>query len=120
MKFLLDMGLSQSTTVFLRGLGHDALHLRDEGLQKLDDKDIITKARAENRVILTHDLDFGRIIALSGANLPSVVTFRLDNMRPANVNYYLNMVLELYAQELESGVLVSVNEDALRARTLPV
>ncbi|MGH2593313.1 MAG: hypothetical protein ACRDGG_07350 [Anaerolineae bacterium] len=33
MKFLLDMGLARSTATFLRGRGHDAIHLRHEGLQ---------------------------------------------------------------------------------------
>jgi hypothetical protein len=65
MKFLADMGLARSTVAFLRAQGHDAVHLRDQGLQRLEDEEIIEKARAEGRVILTHDLDFGRIIAVS-------------------------------------------------------
>jgi len=77
MKFLADMGLARSTVAFLRAQGYDAVHLRDEGLQRLDDDRIIEKARAEGRVIPTHDLDFSRIIALSQARLPSVITFRL-------------------------------------------
>ncbi|MEM7124697.1 MAG: DUF5615 family PIN-like protein [Chloroflexota bacterium] len=120
MNFLLDMGLAQSTAIFLKELGHDAVHLRDEGLQQMQDEDIIAKAQAENRVILTHDLDFGRIVALSGSTIPSVVTFRLENMRPVNVNYYLAAVLEVYSKELESGVMISVNEESIRARSLPV
>jgi predicted nuclease of predicted toxin-antitoxin system len=59
------MGLARSTAHHLRQQGHDAVHLRDQGLQRLADEEIITKANAEDRVILTHDLDFGRIIALS-------------------------------------------------------
>jgi predicted nuclease of predicted toxin-antitoxin system len=69
MKFLADMGLARSTVAFLRAQGHDAVHLRDQGLQRLEDEEIIEKARAEGRVILTHDLDFGRIIAVR--RLPS-------------------------------------------------
>ena len=85
MKFLLDMGLAQSTAVFLRSQGYNSLHLRDQGLQRLPDDEIIKKARQEDRIILTHDLDFGRLIALSQMQLPSVVTFRLDIMEPARV-----------------------------------
>lgn len=58
MKFLADMGLARSTVVFLRAQGYDAIHLQDEGLQRLGDDQIIEKALAEGRVILTHDLDF--------------------------------------------------------------
>ena len=35
MKFLADMGVSMSTVQTLRDAGHDAVHLRDEGLHRL-------------------------------------------------------------------------------------
>ncbi len=40
MKFLIDMGLAWSAAAFLRDRGHDAIHLRDEGLQRLHDSEI--------------------------------------------------------------------------------
>jgi predicted nuclease of predicted toxin-antitoxin system len=58
MKFLLDMGLARSTAEHLRQGGHDAVHLREQGLQRLPDQDIVDKAVREGRIILTHDLDF--------------------------------------------------------------
>jgi len=114
------MGLARSTVAFLCAQGHDAVHLRDQGLQRLDDHDIIEKARAERRVILTHDLDFGRIIAVSGASIPSVITFRLGDMRPGQVNRYLTEVLTHFGKRLEAGALISVNERGIRARPLPI
>lgn len=120
MKFLADMGLARSTVAFLRAQGHDAVHLRDEGLQRLDDGEIVQKAVAEGRVILTHDLDFGRIVAVSGSTIPSVITFRLQNMRPPHVNHYLAEVLTRFAAQLEAGALVSVNEQGIRVRPLPI
>lgn len=120
MKFLADMGLARSTVAFLRAQGHDAVHLREQGLQQLEDDEIIGKARAEGRVILTHDLDFGRIIAVGRAGVPSVITFRLSDMRPAQVNRYLTEVLARFAERLEAGSLVSVSERGIRVRTLPI
>ena len=119
MRFLVDMGLARSTVSFLRHQGHDVVHLRDQGLQRLEDEGIIDKALQEARVILTHDLDFSRLVALSHANRPSVITFRLADMRPAFVNHYLAQVLERFAADLEAGALVSVNEQGIRARRLP-
>jgi predicted nuclease of predicted toxin-antitoxin system len=119
-KFLADMGLAHNTMVFLRSQGHDALHLRDQGLQRLSDNEIIEKARAENRIILTHDLDFGRIIALSGAQIPSVITFRLANMKPTAVNQHLSEILARFAPKLERGALISVSEWSVRVRSLPI
>ena len=46
MKFLADMGLARNTVAFLRARGHDAIHLRDEGLQRLGDDRIVEKALA--------------------------------------------------------------------------
>ncbi|MBI3960221.1 MAG: DUF5615 family PIN-like protein [Chloroflexi bacterium] len=120
MKFLLDMGLAGSTARFLRANGHDAIHLREQGLQRLVDEEIVSKAVGEDRIILTHDLDFGRIVALSGERLPSVLTFRLTDMRAENVNRYLVDVLARFPEELEIGALVSIQDDSVRLRRLPV
>ena len=120
MRFLLDMGLARSTADFLLKQGYDTVHLREQGLQRLDDRGIVAKARLEGRVILTHDLDFGRIVALSQSRLPSVITFRLSDMQPRQVNRYLAEVLNRFAEQLESGTLVSVNEQAIRVRALPI
>jgi predicted nuclease of predicted toxin-antitoxin system len=120
MKFLLDMGLSRRTAEFLRDHGHDAIHLRDQGLQRLSDERIVEKAIDERRVVLTHDLDFGRIVALSQGRLPSVITFRLTDMRTAEVNRRPKDVLSRFASTLEEGALISVTDNAVRIRRLPV
>ena len=120
MKLLLDMGLAQSTARLLRTQGHDAIHLREQGLQRLDDQLIVAKALREDRIIVTHDLDFGRIVALSGDRFPSVITFRLEDMRAQQVNRYLQDVLSRFAPELGTGALISVTEQAVRVRRLPV
>jgi predicted nuclease of predicted toxin-antitoxin system len=44
-------------------------------MDRASDDEILDKALKEHRVILTHDLDFGKLIAFSGKTLPSVVTF---------------------------------------------
>ncbi len=81
MRFLADMGVSQRVVRWLREAGHDATHLRDEGLHRLLDGDIFTKAAQEQRIILTWDLDFAEILALSGRHTVSPVVFRLMNTR---------------------------------------
>ena len=83
MKFLADMPISPRTVEFLRSLGHEAVRLTDLGMAKAADEEIIDYARRNNQVILTMDLDFGGLLALKGANKPSVITFRLENPEPA-------------------------------------
>ena len=120
MKFLADMGISPRTVAWLHSLGHDAIHLRDQGLERWPDSDILRKALEESRILLTHDLDFGELVAASGGSLPSVVIFRLRNMRPDAVHQALRQVLMRYSVELAQGVILSVSEGQVRLRVLPV
>lgn len=114
------MGLARSTARFLEAHGHDAVHLRSLGLGRMSDEEVVEKARSEGRVVLTHDLDYGRIIALSQGDIPSVVTFRLSDMRPAEVNRWLSMVIDRFRRDLQAGALVSVSDRGIRVRRLPI
>ena len=120
MKFLADMGISPASVANLRAQGFDAVHLHEKGLDQMDDRDILEKARVEGRVVLTHDLDFGDLLALSGDELPSVVIFRLKDMRSPSVNRYLAAILKQYSDLLEEGAIFSVNERRTRVRRLPI
>jgi len=120
MRFLADMGISPQSVVFLQGLGHDAVHLHTGGLDRLGDSSVLDKAREEGRILLTHDLDFGELVAASGARLPSIVVFRLRNMRPDRVNRHLERIASQYSELLEQGAIISVTEGQIRARILPV
>jgi predicted nuclease of predicted toxin-antitoxin system len=120
MKFLADMGISPHSVAFLRDLGFDAFHLHELGLDRLPDAEIVAKARLERYVVLTHDLDFSELLALSGATLPSVAIFRLQNMRPRSVNHYLKILVTEHQDALEQGAIFSVTEGHIRVRALPI
>ncbi len=120
MRFLADMGISPKVVDFLQHLGHPAAHLHQQGLQRLKDSQILEKARKEGCVVLTHDLDFGDLLAASGADLPSVIIFRLRNMRPETVNRYLLKIISQYPEALEHGAIITVTEGRVRMRALPL
>lgn len=120
MKFLADMGISPRVVVALRQQGHDAVHLQEQGLGRLLDPEILDNARAEERILLTHDLDFGELLAASGGILPSVIIFRLKDMRTPNVSLHLSSILEHQADALAKGAVVSVTERKARIRMLPI
>jgi len=120
MRFLADMGISPRTVAFLQHLGHEAVHLHAQGLDCMEDSAILDKAREEGRILLTHDLDFGALMAASGARLPSVVIFRLRNMRPDRVNRYLESIISQRKELLEQGAIISVTEGQIRVRVLPI
>ena len=120
MRFLADKGISPKTVAFLHVLGHDAVHLSDQGLERLPDQGIVEKARQEQRIVLVHDLGFGELVAGSGATLPSVITFRLRNMHPDRVNSALHSILSQHGEALEHGAMISVTEGQVRVRRLPL
>ncbi|BAQ64016.1 DUF5615 family PIN-like protein [Geminocystis sp. NIES-3709] len=120
MKFLGDMGVSQTVINTLRNYGYDAIHLRDEKLQKLSDENIIVKAKEERRIILTFDLDFGELLAFSGDSLPSVIIFRLEKANPDYVLSKLNPVLQECQNILENGAIITIKDKNYRVRYLPV
>jgi len=119
MRFLADMGLSPSTVAPLRQAGHDAVHLRDEGLQRLSDELIFEKARQEDRVVLTFDLDFAEIVARTCASLPSVILFRLRTARPDQVTALLFRVLPEIENRLSDGAVVTIEPAGYRWRPMP-
>jgi predicted nuclease of predicted toxin-antitoxin system len=120
MRFLADMGVSQKVVEWLRTNGHDAVHLRDEGLQRLPNGEIFQKADREQRIVLTFDLDFGEILAASAGQVVSVVLFRLRNTRADFVIQRLDDVLVQSSADLSQGAVVVVEDGRHRVRKLPI
>ncbi len=120
MRFLADVGVSLTTVKALRQEGHDAVHLREQGLQRLPDEEILGKARQENRIILTFDLDFADLLALGMAQSPSVMIFRLSNETPASVIPRMLSVIQERRKELEEGAIIMIEDSRYRLRRLPV
>ena len=75
------MGVDLRVVRRLRQQGHDAVHLRDEGLHRAPDEAIFAKALHEDRIVLTFDLDFGSLAALVRDQPARVILFRLHNAR---------------------------------------
>jgi predicted nuclease of predicted toxin-antitoxin system len=120
MRFLADAGVSPKTVEFLRQLGEEVSHVRDLGLERSLDSEIVERARADGSIIVTFDLDFGDILALGVLDKPSVIIFRLGDERSDSVNRLLATVINERSSDLESGVLILVEETRYRVRKLPI
>jgi predicted nuclease of predicted toxin-antitoxin system len=120
MRFLADAGISPKTVEFLRQRGDDAIHVRELAMQRADDRSVAEKARSDNRILLTFDLDFGAILALGVVDRPSTVIFRLADERADSVNRRLEAVLSEQAEALHSGALILVEDARYRIRRLPI
>jgi predicted nuclease of predicted toxin-antitoxin system len=120
MRFLADAGVSPRTVDFLCRNGHEAVHVRELGMQRAPDRLLVERARTEDQIILTFDLDFGEILALGVIARPSVIIFRLSDERADSVNQRLSGVLAEQTKALASGVLILVEDARYRTRRLPI
>lgn len=77
-------------------------------------------ARLQQQVLLTHDLDFGELLAASGAVKPSVVQLRIGNLRPELFIRPVERVLRQYEVDLGAGALVTVHPERARVTILPL
>ncbi|MDM8559613.1 DUF5615 family PIN-like protein [Candidatus Parabeggiatoa sp. HSG14] len=107
-----------TTVQKIRESEYDIIHLREEGLHKLPDFDILKKAKQENRVVLTFDLDFGDLT--NHQTLPSVIIFRLQNHKPMAVTLRLLTILIEHNEDLLQGAILIVQDNRYRVRRLPI
>ncbi|GFP33630.1 hypothetical protein HKBW3S42_01967 [Candidatus Hakubella thermalkaliphila] len=120
MRLSADIGISQTTVIWLNEQRFDAIHVRDSKMHRASDTEIIRKAKKEKRIVLTCDLDFGDIVSASGEKCPSVIILRLENETPSNVNSRLKQVLKESSEDLKKGAIISVEETRHRVRPLPL
>ncbi len=117
---LIDMNLSPRWAGYLRQAGHPASHWSTVGDSRDDDTTIMAWAAAHGHIIFTHDMDFGTSLALTHAQVPSVVQIRTRGALPERVGPLLLAVLRRYETELTAGALVVVDETKRRVRVLPL
>ncbi len=120
MKLLIDMNLSPEWVEALAAEGVDAIHWSKIGANTAPDKELMAWAKSSGHIVLTHDLDFGAILAATGADAPSVVQLRFQDLAPEHARQIVVNILNDYRRELEQGALISVDEDRARVRILPL
>lgn len=114
------MGISQSVAVWLNSCGHDAVHLNDEKLYKLEDRLIFEKAVIENRVILTTDMDFGHLLAFNKSMKTSVIQFRTSVFTPFVIREKLELLFKDFSDQLDGYFIITIEDIRIRFRKLPI
>lgn len=119
-KVLLDQGIPYSTAQILKDAGWDVEHTVDIDMTRSTDLEIINYAKQEGRVCITLDSDFHTILAVNGMHGPSVVRIRKEGLRGEDMAKLLKQIWVQIDSHLETGSVVTVTEDAIRIRKLPV
>ena len=121
MKFLIDNNLSPLLAEGLKAAGHDAVHLRDLGMQAAPDPAVLQRARVDERVLVSADTDFGGLLSRSRATGPSVLLIRrLAGRRAAEQSAIILANLDQVADDLTAGAVVVIGDDWIRIRRLPM
>jgi len=120
MKILVDMNLSPQWVAVLQRHGWEAVHWSAVGDSRASDRTVMEWANAHGCVLLTHDLDFGAMLAAAQAQGPSVIQVRTPDVLPAHLEPLLVSILKAHAAALEGGVLIVVDEARARVRLLPL
>ena len=97
-----------------------AVHWSTIGDPRSEDTEIMDWARANNYVVFTHDLDFGTALALTGAESPSVIQARTQDVTPAHLEAPIIEILRNHQSLLETGALIVLDEGRSRVRILPL
>jgi predicted nuclease of predicted toxin-antitoxin system len=90
------------------------------GLATEDDSVILERARIDDRIVVTADLDYPRLLALLKADRPGVILFRGGSYSDAEMLALLDRVLaQSDTLELERSITV-VDQHRIRRRSLPI
>jgi predicted nuclease of predicted toxin-antitoxin system len=115
MRFLVDECTGPGVAQWLREHGHEVFSVYDEA-RGMSDPDIVEKAFAENRILITNDKDFGERIYREQYPHRGVVLLRLEDERPAVKFATLRRLLAGHSDRLADHYLVVTEERVRFAR----
>jgi predicted nuclease of predicted toxin-antitoxin system len=120
LKFLVDMPVTPQAVAHLAAKGHDAVHASTVGLGAQPDSEVLERARAEDRIVITADLDYPRLLALLKSDRPGVILFRGGSYSDAEMLALLDRVLAQSEALNLGGSITVVDQHRIRRRTLPL
>jgi predicted nuclease of predicted toxin-antitoxin system len=118
--FLADLNISPNSIARLRQAGWDVVRSSELLPANASDEEILALARQEGRTIITQDLDFSALLALRGLDRPSLITLRLANSEPQEVERKLLESWILLNQVLTLPCAVTIDDRGVRVRKLPI
>lgn len=115
--WLLDENVHDAILKYLEAQGSEVIGVRRDGLIGATDADLLETARREERVVLTHDRDFGRLAFARGSDFYGIVYLRPGHHRPEFALSLLDAAFSLDADlEPPFVIVVQRREDDIRIR----
>jgi predicted nuclease of predicted toxin-antitoxin system len=99
MRFLVDQDVYKLTIDRLREWGHDVVTVKELGLQRSPDDDLLRIARAKDRLLITRDKGFGAIVFLNKTIATGVIMLKVTPTTTDAVHQEIRHLLEEHSEE---------------------
>ena len=106
LKLYLDQMLQLAVAQALRKEGHDVVRASEVGQARADDKEILHRAIAEKRILITLDEHFGDWVVLPLSNHPGVIRLKVKPTTSRNVLTLLLPFLRIHSSDQFTNHLV--------------
>ena len=116
MKLKIDENLPDECADILRGSGFDADTVAEERLSGAEDSAIAVRCRAEDRVLITLDLDFANIRAYPPIEYAGIIILRSKRQDKHAILALAHRVTLVLANRAPAGELWIVESDRIRFR----
>ena len=111
MRFLIDSCAGNSLAAWLRSQGHDVLNA-DEMRPDPGDRALLQLAHAEDRILVTIDTDFGRLIFVEETVHAGLV--RLPDIPARQRIELMSRILDMYPIQLQNRAIITVSGNRIR------
>jgi predicted nuclease of predicted toxin-antitoxin system len=112
MRLKLDENLDVGLAVWLESLGHDAKTIRDEQMSGASDDEVFAAAAAEDRCLVTLDLDFSDPLRFAPA--AGTIVLRVPVPSIAMIRRLLQQAITHATNELPTGQIWIVEAGRIR------
>ncbi len=102
------MNLSPHGVIRLPAAGFEAEHWSALGSADASEVDLMEFAARRGYVVVTHDLEFGAILAATQGRRSSVVQLPADNLHPDVIGDVLTGAIRQMSDDLVAGALLTV------------
>ena len=120
MKLLLDMNIPLRYASLLKEKGFEVLHWSNVGNPRALDNQIMAYAQEHDFIVVTYDLDFSAILAVTHDLKPSVVQVRAALPPATQIVDLITIAISQNRDSLQGGAILTIDVKKARVRLLPL
>jgi len=119
MRLLAYQDIWKLTVALLREWAHDVVTAIEIGMARAADEDLLKQAKADNRLLITRDKEYGSLVFLGNTASLGVILLRITPETMDDVHPEFSRLLSNYAEDELQGYFCTVESGRHRIRRLP-